>query len=259
MAKIAADYPDIEVRHRRRRRSTLPNVTSSCSPRSRAPTWSGAAAAQATKAEQRRLRRRRRDRPDQEVPGRLRRRRRRRSTRTSRSRSSTSRPEGDFTGFNDPAKGETIATGLYDDGADVVYHAAGRLRDRRLQGGGRGGSPRHRRRHRPVLPGPGETEQKCMLSSMTQAGRRGRLRRRSRSYVDGSTARPACRSFDLKNGGIDYATAGGQIPDTGPARRPEAADHRRRDQGAHHTLIRCRLETRDRSASPGSEPFRRSP
>jgi len=31
----------------------------------------------------------------------------------------------DFTGFNDPAKGKVIAEGMYDNGADVVYHAAG--------------------------------------------------------------------------------------------------------------------------------------
>jgi basic membrane protein A and related proteins len=31
----------------------------------------------------------------------------------------------DFTGFNDPAKGRTAGQGLYDAGADVVFHAAG--------------------------------------------------------------------------------------------------------------------------------------
>jgi basic membrane protein A and related proteins len=31
----------------------------------------------------------------------------------------------DFSGFNDPAKGKVIAEGQYDNGADVVYHAAG--------------------------------------------------------------------------------------------------------------------------------------
>jgi basic membrane protein A len=31
----------------------------------------------------------------------------------------------DFTGFKDPAKGKTIAQGMYDQGADVVYAAAG--------------------------------------------------------------------------------------------------------------------------------------
>jgi basic membrane protein A len=31
----------------------------------------------------------------------------------------------DFTGFNDPARGQEIGTGMFDGGADVVYHAAG--------------------------------------------------------------------------------------------------------------------------------------
>jgi basic membrane protein A len=31
----------------------------------------------------------------------------------------------DFSGFNDPAKGKTAAQGMFDAGADVVYHAAG--------------------------------------------------------------------------------------------------------------------------------------
>jgi basic membrane protein A and related proteins len=34
-------------------------------------------------------------------------------------------PEGDFSGFNDPAKGQIVASGMYDAGADIVYHAAG--------------------------------------------------------------------------------------------------------------------------------------
>lgn len=31
----------------------------------------------------------------------------------------------DFSGFNDPAKGKTIAKAMYDSGIDVIYHAAG--------------------------------------------------------------------------------------------------------------------------------------
>jgi basic membrane protein A len=34
-------------------------------------------------------------------------------------------PAGDFTGFNDPAKGKIVAQGMYDKGADIVYAAAG--------------------------------------------------------------------------------------------------------------------------------------
>ena len=34
-------------------------------------------------------------------------------------------PAGDFSGFNDPAKGQIAASGMFDKGADIVYHAAG--------------------------------------------------------------------------------------------------------------------------------------
>jgi len=34
-------------------------------------------------------------------------------------------PDGDFSGFADPARGKTVAAGLYAGGADIVYHAAG--------------------------------------------------------------------------------------------------------------------------------------
>src|SRR5688500_1148321 len=33
--------------------------------------------------------------------------------------------ESELTGFNDPAGGKAAATAIYDDGADVVYHASG--------------------------------------------------------------------------------------------------------------------------------------
>ena len=34
-------------------------------------------------------------------------------------------PAGDFSGFNDPARGLILAQGMFDGGADIVYHAAG--------------------------------------------------------------------------------------------------------------------------------------
>lgn len=34
-------------------------------------------------------------------------------------------PAGDFSGFADPARGQIVAQGMYDRGADIVYHAAG--------------------------------------------------------------------------------------------------------------------------------------
>ncbi|MFQ1001701.1 BMP family lipoprotein [Modestobacter sp. SSW1-42] len=34
-------------------------------------------------------------------------------------------PAGDFSGFADPARGQIVAQGIYDAGADIIYHAAG--------------------------------------------------------------------------------------------------------------------------------------
>ncbi|MET0763559.1 MAG: BMP family ABC transporter substrate-binding protein [Blastococcus sp.] len=34
-------------------------------------------------------------------------------------------PDGDFSGFSDPAKGKIVAQGMFEAGADIVYHAAG--------------------------------------------------------------------------------------------------------------------------------------
>jgi basic membrane protein A len=34
-------------------------------------------------------------------------------------------PAGDFSGFNDPARGQIVAQGMYDAGADIIYAAAG--------------------------------------------------------------------------------------------------------------------------------------
>jgi basic membrane protein A len=34
-------------------------------------------------------------------------------------------PAGDYSGFSDPAKGKVVAQGMYESGADIVYHAAG--------------------------------------------------------------------------------------------------------------------------------------
>jgi basic membrane lipoprotein Med (substrate-binding protein (PBP1-ABC) superfamily) len=34
-------------------------------------------------------------------------------------------PEGDFSGFNDPAKGKIVAQGMFDKGADIVFQVAG--------------------------------------------------------------------------------------------------------------------------------------
>ena len=120
-------------------------------------------------------------------------------------------PEGDFSGFKDPAKGETIAKGLYADGNDVVYHAAG------LSGTGVFKAAAAEDRlvigvdNDQYFQVPAD-QQKCMLSSMTKRVDVAIYDAVS-SYVDGSL-KTGVQVGDLKSGGIDFATAGGQIPDT---------------------------------------------
>ena len=124
---VAPDYPDtnfavdrrLRPRRQGQRQRRLPGFAEN-----QGSFLVGVAAALKTEGRPRRLRRWRAQRPDQEVRGRLHRRCPRPSTRTSRSTSSTSR-RADLAGFGDPADGKTAATGMFDNGADIVYHAAG--------------------------------------------------------------------------------------------------------------------------------------
>jgi basic membrane protein A len=116
----------------------------------------------------------------------------------------------DFSGFNDPAKGETTAAGLYDDGADVVYHASG--------GSGTGVFKAAAAADRLSIGvdsnqylAASEAEQACMLTSM--------LKRVDvsvysviKGYLEGNPGGEIV-PFSLENNGIGYATQGGQIVD----------------------------------------------
>jgi basic membrane protein A and related proteins len=119
-------------------------------------------------------------------------------------------PEGDFSGFKDPAKGETIAKGLYSDGDDVIYHGAGLS--------GTGVFKAAAAQDRLVIGADNDqyfqvpaNQQKCMLSSMTKRVDVAVYDAVS-SYLNGSL-KGGVQVGDLKNGGIDFATSGGQIPD----------------------------------------------
>ncbi|MCU1498977.1 MAG: family transporter substrate-binding protein [Acidimicrobiales bacterium] len=118
--------------------------------------------------------------------------------------------DGDFSGFNDPAKGKTIAKGLYDADADVVFHASG--------GSGSGVFEAAAEADRlaigvdsnQYLQVPAK-QQACMLTSM--------LKRVDvavystiKDFVNGDF-KAGTSTFDLANGGIDIATQGGQIKD----------------------------------------------
>ena len=118
----------------------------------------------------------------------------------------------DFSGFGDPAAGETTATGLYDAGADVVYHAAG--------GSGTGVFKASAAADRLSIGvdsnqylNATEAEQKCIMTSMLKRVDVG-VYETIKSFVAGELE-GGVTTFDLSNDGVGYATQGGQIVDEG--------------------------------------------
>jgi basic membrane protein A and related proteins len=117
-------------------------------------------------------------------------------------------PDGDVTGFDDPAKGKTIAAGMYEDDVDVVFHGAGKsglgvfqaavAADRLAEGTDLN-----------QYQSATADQQKCILTSMLKrvdVAVYGAIR----DYVNGDLEGGVVTG-DLSNGGIDYATDGGQF------------------------------------------------
>ena len=116
----------------------------------------------------------------------------------------------DFSGFNDPAKGRTAAQGMFDGGADVVYHAAG----------GSGGGLFEAAKAAGALAIGVDSDQyetaapevqDVILTSMVKRVDVAVFDFLS-SVADGEVeAGP--RVYDLEQGGVDYSTSGGQVDD----------------------------------------------
>ena len=115
----------------------------------------------------------------------------------------------DFSGFGDPAGGETIAAGLYEAGADVVYHASG--------GSGEGVFKAAATADRLAIGVDSNQylkatadQQECILTSMLKRVDVG-VYTTIKNYLDGESG--GISEFTLSNDGIGYATEGGQIVD----------------------------------------------
>ncbi|MGI8723678.1 MAG: BMP family lipoprotein [Geodermatophilaceae bacterium] len=116
----------------------------------------------------------------------------------------------DFTGFGDPAKGRTAAEGMYQNGADVVYQAAGG------SGGGvfeaaaaAGGLAIGVDSDQAVTADPAVAE--VIISSMLKNLNVAVFEFLSAFADDSVESGPVV--FDLANDGVGYSTTGGQIDD----------------------------------------------
>jgi basic membrane protein A len=120
----------------------------------------------------------------------------------------------DFTGFNDPAKGETAANGMFDAGADIVYAAAG---------GSGGGAFKAAKAAGKLgigvdsdqynLPAMADVKDVIITSMVKEVDLA--VYDFINSVKDGKFV-AGNKIYDLKAGGITYATSGGKIDDIKP-------------------------------------------
>lgn len=117
----------------------------------------------------------------------------------------------DFTGFNDPAKGETAAKGMFDAGVDVVYAAAG--------GSGNGVFKTAKANNKLGIGVDSDQYNQAALADVKDVIITSMLKKVDvavhdfiTSVKDGKFANGQ-KIYDLKVGGIDYATSGGKIDD----------------------------------------------
>jgi basic membrane protein A len=117
----------------------------------------------------------------------------------------------DFTGFNDPAKGETAAKGMFDKGIDVVYAAAGGSGNGAFKAakanGKLGIGVDSDQYNQPALADVKDVIITSMLKKVDVA-----VGDFITSVKDGKFANGS-KVYDLKAGGVDYATSGGKIDD----------------------------------------------
>ena len=117
----------------------------------------------------------------------------------------------DFTGFNDPAKGETAANGMFDAGVDVVYAAAGGSGNgvfKAAKAKGKLGIGVDSDQYN--LPALAEVKDVIMTSMIKKVDTA--VYDFIVSVKDGKFTAGE-KVYDLKAGGVDYSTSGGKIDD----------------------------------------------
>lgn len=121
-------------------------------------------------------------------------------------------PAGDFSGFADPARGKIVAQGMYDGGADIVYHAAG----------GSGGGVFEAAAESATLAIGVDSDQYNTVAdpALQEVIMTSMLKRVDvavfefiSAFIDGSAEGGTDVIYDLEVDGVGLATSGGQIDD----------------------------------------------
>ena len=116
----------------------------------------------------------------------------------------------DFSGFGDPAKGKTAAAGMFDNGADVVYHAAG---------GSGGGVFEAAKDAGGLAIGVDSDQYQTADPAVQDVILTSMLKKVDvavydfiKTVVDGAFTAGAI-TYDLEKDGVGYSTSGGQVDD----------------------------------------------
>jgi basic membrane protein A len=116
----------------------------------------------------------------------------------------------DFSGFNDPAKGKTTAQGMYDDGADIIYAAAGGSGAGVFEAASDSGNKAigvDSDQYKTADPSVKDVIMTSMLKNVDVAVYNYLKEAAGGSFPSGTTR------YDLKADGVGYSTSGGQVDD----------------------------------------------
>ncbi|MGY1635072.1 BMP family protein [Geodermatophilus sp. SYSU D00742] len=120
-------------------------------------------------------------------------------------------PAGDFSGFNDPARGQIVAQGMYDAGADIVYHAAGGSGIGVFQAAAASGGRAigvDSDQYQTVDPALQSVVMTSMLKRVDVA-----VQTFIGEFVDGNVTGGENEVYDLESDGVALSTSGGFIDD----------------------------------------------
>jgi basic membrane protein A and related proteins len=117
----------------------------------------------------------------------------------------------DFSGFNDPAKGQTAGQGMYDAGADIIFAAAGGSGSgvfKAAKASGKLGIGVDSDQYNlPALAAVKDVIMTSMIKKVDVAVYDFITSVKDNKFAAGN------RIYDLKAGGVDYSTSGGKIDD----------------------------------------------
>ncbi|CAN5559222.1 BMP family ABC transporter substrate-binding protein [soil metagenome] len=116
----------------------------------------------------------------------------------------------DFSGFGDPAKGKTAAQGMYDGGADIVYHAAGGSGGGVFEAASESGTLAigvDSDQYNTADPSVQDVIMTSMLKNVNVAVYK------YLSSINDGTFPVGVTTYDLSVDGVGYSTSGGKIDD----------------------------------------------